>query len=77
MHRYENLKALRVRNKLSQQQVADILEIKQQQYQRYESGAREIPVHLLIKLADFYGVSLDYIAGRTAEPQTDEFKNIG
>ena len=34
-------------------------------YQLYESGKREIPFHCAIKLADFYSVSLDYIAGRT------------
>lgn len=66
MYHYENLKSLRVTNKLSQQQIADILDLKQQQYQRYEAGIQEIPVHMLIKLADFYGVSMDYIVGREA-----------
>ncbi len=42
-----------------------IIECKAQQYQLYESGKREIPFHCAIKLADFYRVSLDYIAGRT------------
>lgn len=77
MHYYEKIKELRVQNNLSQAQISEVLEIKQPQYHRYESGAREMPIHLMIKLADFYGVSLDYIAGRTEEPKADEFKNIG
>ncbi|MBQ9948410.1 MAG: helix-turn-helix transcriptional regulator [Oscillospiraceae bacterium] len=72
MHYYEKIKELRVKNKLAQQQIADVLEIKQQQYQRYESGQREIPLHLLIKLADFYNVSLDYLAGRSDEEPNAE-----
>lgn len=64
MHLYKNIKELRLKNNLSQSTVAEVLEIKAQQYQRYEYGQREIPVHLLIKLADFYKVSLDYITGR-------------
>ena len=64
---YTKIKALRQENKLSQQQISEILEIKYQVYQRYEYGTREIPLHLLIKLADFYGVTLDYIAGRSED----------
>ncbi len=65
MHNYERIKELRVKNNISQAKVSEILEIKQPQYHRYESGQREIPLHLLIKLADYYNVSLDYITGRT------------
>ena len=50
----------------------ELLELKQQQYQRYESGVQEIPLHLLIKLADFYNVSLDYLAGRSDEAPAAE-----
>lgn len=72
MHYYEKIKELRLNKKLSQQQVAELLELKQQQYQRYESGVQEIPLHLLIKLADFYNVSLDYLAGRSDEAPAAE-----
>ena len=54
---------MREDNDLSQQKVADILDITRQQYQLYESGKREMPMHLFIKLAKFYNVSLDYLAG--------------
>lgn len=37
-------------------------------YARYETGQREIPLSIAIKLADFYKVSLDYLAGRTNKP---------
>ena len=49
---------------LSQQQVADLLGITRQQYQLYESGKREMPMHLFIKLADYYEVTIDYLVGR-------------
>lgn len=74
---YTKIKELRQENKLSQQQISDVLEIKYQVYQRYENGTREIPLHLLIKLADFYGVTLDYIAGRFDESGAEEISNIG
>lgn len=62
---YQRLKDLREDKDLRQQDIGELLCITQQQYHLYESGKREIPFHLVIKLADFYGVSLDYIAGRT------------
>ena len=54
---------LRVDHDLTQQ-VADILGCKREVYRRYEKGARTIPVDFLIKLADYYGVSVDHILGR-------------
>ena len=47
------------------QDVAKILGTTLQYYQKYESGARPIPVERLEILADFYGTSTDYILGRT------------
>ena len=63
MYIYQEIRNLRVENKLSQQKVADVLKITRQQYQLYESGKREMPMHIFIKLAKFYDVSLDYLAG--------------
>ena len=65
MHYYQRLKDLREDADMNQEQAGKILDITRQQYQLYESGKREIPFHCAVKLADFYGVSLDYIAGRT------------
>lgn len=73
----ERLKELRQESKLSQQEIANILEIRQQQYSRYESGTRELPIHLLVKLADFYEVSTDYLLGRSDEARAEQNENIG
>lgn len=64
MYYYQRIRDLREDNDLSQQKVADHLEITRQQYQLYESGKREMPMHLFIRLADYYNVSLDYLTGR-------------
>ncbi|MGN1113743.1 MAG: helix-turn-helix domain-containing protein [Oscillospiraceae bacterium] len=63
MYFYQRIRDLREDNDLSQEKVAGILGITRQQYQLYESGKREMPMHLFIILADYYKVSLDYLAG--------------
>ena len=62
---YPRLKDLREDNDLMQKEVAAILGIDQRVYSNYEIGKREIPTRFLIKLADFYNASVDYILGRT------------
>lgn len=61
----KRLKELREDNDITQRQVAEYLNIKQNTYSQYETGKRDISVTLLSKLADYYGVSIDYIVGRT------------
>jgi len=61
---FKRLKDLREDHDLSQKKVASLLNTTQQNYCRYETGEREIPLHHFITLADFYGVSLDYLAGK-------------
>lgn len=68
----KKLKDLRIDNDLYQKEVARILKITRQQYGLYESGKRDIPIDLLIKLADFYHVSTDYILGRTNKKELDK-----
>lgn len=58
--RIENL---RVDNDLTQQQIADIIGKTKKTYWKYEKGESDIPVSAAIKLADFYGVRLDYLLG--------------
>ena len=58
------LKELRKQNNLSQNTISSILGLKQQQYSRYEIGLRDMPLDKLIKLADYYGTSIDYILYR-------------
>ena len=62
------IRDMREDNDLTQQKIADILLCDQSLYSKYERGEREIPLALLIKLADFYGTSLDYLVGRTSNP---------
>lgn len=59
------LKDLREDSDLTQQTVADYLHIKQNTYSQYESGKRQLPIDILVKLAEFYNVSTDYILGLT------------
>ena len=61
---YPRLKDLREDNDLTQQQVADYLGMKQSQYSRYERGHRDIPTDVLIKLAELYKTTIDYLLGR-------------
>lgn len=63
------LKDLREDADLKQQEVADYLHIKQNTYSQYESGKRQIPIDVLIKLAEFYDVSTDYILELTDQPR--------
>ena len=54
---------------LTQKQMADFLQIHQTTYSDYEIGNLNIPVDVLIKLAQFYETSIDYIVGLTDEPK--------
>ena len=62
------LKDLREDKDLTQKHISSLLNIKQNTYSQYETGNRQIPIELLIKLADFYDVSVDYILKRTDNP---------
>ena len=61
---YKRIRDLREDNDLTQKQMASILNCSQQVYSNYELGQRDIPTAILIKLADYYDVSTDYILGR-------------
>lgn len=61
-------KRIRMEMGLTQRQVADGIGVAEQAYQRYEYG-RTIPsAHVLIALADYFDVSLDYLCGRSDDP---------
>lgn len=63
--KYENIRKLRTDMGYTQKQVAEILGVSQNTYSQYEIGILNYPVDALVKLADFYGVSVDYLLGRT------------
>ena len=64
---FKNIRTLRRENKKLQTQLAEYLNVKQTTYSKYELGKINIPVEVLIKLADLYDVSLDYIVGRSED----------
>ena len=67
--KFENIRSLRIDHNLTQKQVAQQLGISQNTYSQYEIGVLNYPVDALIKLADLYGVSVDYLLGRTARKE--------
>ncbi|MBR0416657.1 MAG: helix-turn-helix transcriptional regulator [Firmicutes bacterium] len=62
---YQRIKDLREDHDLKQKEIAKILSCSQRVYSNYERGDLDIPTQILIKLADYYDVSVDYILGRT------------
>ena len=67
MNYYKRIRDLREDNDKTQQEIADYLETSQTMYARYERGANELPFRHLIKLADYYNVTLDYLVGRNEQ----------
>ncbi|MBO5395617.1 MAG: helix-turn-helix transcriptional regulator [Clostridia bacterium] len=65
---YPRLRDLREDHDMSQREVAEYLGMKQPQYNRYERGLRDIPTDILIRLAQLYNTTTDYILGRTNTP---------
>ena len=66
---YKRIRDLRLDADLNQTQVARILNMSQTGYSKYETGENDIPTQVLIKLANYYGTSIDYILGQTDNPK--------
>ena len=66
MNYVTQIRNLREDSDKTQQEIADFLGTSQTMYARYERGANEMPIRHLIKLAQFYNVSLDYLCGLTS-----------
>ena len=62
---YQRLRDLKEDMDLKQSNIAKIISVSENQYGRYERGENDIPLEKALVLADFYNVSIDYIAGRT------------
>ena len=62
---YRRIRDLREDNDLNQTKVAKMLGMSQTGYSKYETGENDIPTAVLIKLADFYNTSIDYLLGQT------------
>ena len=67
----KRIRDLREDHDKTQQQIADVLGTSQTMYARYERGANELPLRHLLTLCNYYGVSADYILGRTDNPKTN------
>ncbi len=64
---YRRIRDLREDNDLLQKDMAQLLGCTQVSYSHYELGKRDIPTDILLKLADYYHTSVDYLLGRTNE----------
>ena len=65
---YQRIRDLREDHDLKQRQLAEYLGCSQQVYSNYELGQRDIPTDVLIRLAELYHVSVDYLLGITSNP---------
>jgi len=73
---YSRLRDLREDHDLTQDALVEILKMHKTTYTNYEQGKREIPFSLAIRLAEYYNVSLDYIAGLTNDPKPLQGSNL-
>ena len=65
------LKELRIKKGISQLRLATDLNMNQNSVSRYETGEREMGYAMLIRVADYFNVSIDYLLGRTENPEVN------
>lgn len=70
--KYRRIRDLREDHDLKQINVAQVLNMSQTGYSKYETGENDVPTHVLIKLANFYHVSIDYLLDQTDNPTRNE-----
>ena len=63
------LKDLREDHDLTQKKLSEMLHISQNTYSQYENGVRQLPIEMLIRISEIYGVSTDYILRLTNNPK--------
>ncbi len=66
---FKNLRSIREDRDIRQKEVAKYLNVSQNTYSQYETGVISLTAEVLIKLADFYDVSIDYLLDQTDNPQ--------
>ncbi|MCI8909436.1 MAG: helix-turn-helix transcriptional regulator [Oscillibacter sp.] len=69
MLKYERIRDMRIDKGLTQKDVADVINVKQNTYCQYEIGVLNYPLDVVIKLAQYYNVSVDYLVGLTDQPE--------
>ena len=70
--KFQRIQDLRTDADMSQKQLSEILHISQRSYSHYETGSRNIPVEMLIRLANDYDISVDYLIGRTDKKEMNK-----
>ena len=65
----KRIRDLREDNDKTQQQIAEVLNMHRSVYRRYENGERETPAWVIVKLAEYYHVSTDYLLGLSDDPR--------
>ena len=66
---FKNLRGIREDNDIKQKEIAQYLNVSQNTYSQYETGVISLTADVLIKLADYYDVSIDYLLDRTNNPR--------
>ena len=66
---FKNLQDIRIDRDIQQKDVAAFLNVSQNTYSQYETGDISLTAEVLIKLSDYYGVSIDYLLDRTNDPE--------
>ncbi len=66
---FKNLRGIREDNDIKQKEIAAYLNVSQNTYSQYETGVISLTADILIKLADYYNVSVDYLLDRTNNPK--------
>ena len=70
--KFQRIQDLRTDADMSQKQLSEILHISQRSYSHYETGSRNIPVEMLIRLANYYDISVDYLVGLTDKKEMNK-----
>ncbi len=65
---YKRIRDLREDNDKNQTEIAKMLGMSQTGYSKYETGENDVPTQILIKLANYYNTSIDYLLGETDVP---------
>ncbi|GHU54332.1 hypothetical protein AGMMS49975_14580 [Clostridia bacterium] len=68
----ENLKGLRKSKGCTQAKLSEFLDVGERHYQKIEYGQVDLPLSKTIALADYFGVSIDYLVGRTDNPDVNK-----
>ena len=70
---FKNLRSIREDKDIKQKDIAKVLNVSQNTYSQYETGVISLTAEILLKLTEFYGVSIDYLLDRTNNPKTQKW----